>query len=186
MKPLSEMTLEELWQLFPIELAPHRPEWAAWAREEIDSLRQLLRGDAARIHHIGSTAVPGIMAKPIVDILVEIAPGDRLDAAGRVLEQGGYICMSRSPGRMSFNKGYTPAGYAARVFHIHLRRAGDCDELLFRDYLRAHPETAREYERLKLGLLPALRHNRDGYTAAKTLFVRRVTSLAKQEKEHPD
>lgn len=79
------------------------------------------------------------------------------------------------------NKGYTPQGFAERVFHIHLRVAGDIDELYFRDYLNAHPEVAKEYERLKLSLWKEYEHDRDGYTAAKSAFVSKYTELAKAE-----
>lgn len=61
--------------------------------------------------------------------------------------------MSFPDNRMSFNKGYTPAGYADKVFHVHVHRIGDNEEILFRDYLLAHPEYAEEYEKLKLSLL---------------------------------
>lgn len=83
---------------------------------------------------------------------------------------------------MSFNKGYTPAGYADKVFHIHFHISGDNDEIRFRDYLIAHPDVAKEYERLKLSLLPKYRHDRDGYTEAKTAFVRSVVDIAKNHR----
>ena len=137
-------------------------------------LSDLLSGFDKRISHIGSTAIPGIMAKPIVDILIEIPSATDKDAVKRVMESAGYICMSASGERMSFNKGYTPEGYAERVFHIHFHPTGDNEEIRFRDYLIAHPDIAKEYESLKLGLLPKFRHNRDAYTEAKTDFVRRV------------
>lgn len=179
MKELEELTLEELWELFPIELVPFRREWTGYAGKEIDTLRTLLSDVSPTITHIGSTAIPGIMAKPIIDLLVEI-PGDTpLTDIRRQMETAGYICMSISDSRMSFNKGYTPAGYAERVFHIHVHPAGDNDEILFRDYLLAHPDTAREYEVLKLSLLPSYRNNRDGYTEAKSDFIHRIVSLAK-------
>lgn len=84
--------------------------------------------------------------------------------------------MSKASDRCSYNKGYTPDGFAARVFHIHLRQAGDHDELYFRDCLRADRQAAEEYERLKLGLWKAYGNDRDGYTAAKGEFVRRHTA----------
>ena len=173
-KNLKDMTLEELWELFPIVLSAHNPHWTEWAEEEMAMLSDLLSGFDKRISHIGSTAIPGIMAKPIVDILIEIAPATDKDAVRRVMESAGYICMSASDERMSFNKGYTPEGYAERVFHIHFHHIGDNEEIRFRDYLIAHPDIAKEYESLKLGLLPKFRHNRDAYTEAKTDFVRRV------------
>ena len=180
-KALSEMTLKELWELFPIVLRPYQSQWKEWAAEEILSLSTLLADYSPVINNIGSTAVPGIMAKPIVDILVEVPSETELSQVRTLLERKGYICMSASDCRMSFNKGYTPDGYAERVFHIHLRNSGDNDEIRFRDYLRSHAVTAREYEKLKCSLLPEYRNDRDGYTAAKAEFVRRITALAKAE-----
>ena len=180
-KELKDMTLEELWQLFPIVLSEHRPQWKEWAAQEIVLLREILAAYAPVVSHIGSTAVEGIMAKPIVDILVELpADCDRVQVRGD-MEKAGYLCMAQNDARMSFNKGYTTQGYAERVFHVHIHASGDNDEICFRDYLIAHPDVAREYEVLKSGLLPAYRHDRDGYTAAKSSFIRRVVALAKGE-----
>ena len=176
---LSEMTSEELWQLFPITLTPHRAEWAEWYAEEAQRLAGLLPA-GIRIHHIGSTAVPGIWAKPIIDMLMEIPASLPMEQAREILVQNGYICMSQQENRMSFNMGYTPQGFSERVFHLHLRYAGDCDELFFRDYLRDHPEIAKQYEALKLELWKQFEHDRDGYTAAKTVFIAEMTANAKQ------
>lgn len=71
---LKDMTFEELWQLFPIVLTPHRPQWEDWANEEILELSALLKDYSPIINYIGSTAIPNIQAKPIIDILVEITP----------------------------------------------------------------------------------------------------------------
>ena len=170
---LEDMTLEELWRLFPIVLTPHNPDWQEWAREEIIALSELLEDYSPIINHIGSTAIPGIQAKPIIDILVEIASGADWQHIRVMMEEAGYICMSVSDTRMSFNKGYTPDGYADKIFHIHFHVIGDNDGILFRDYLKNHPEVARDYEKLKLSLLPKYRHNRDGYTDAKSEFIRK-------------
>ena len=129
-------------------------------------------------NHHGSTAISGIWSKPTVDILVELSPAS-WSRAREAMEAAGYICMSSSAARMSFNKGYTPQGYAERVFHIHFHAPGDNDEILFRDYLNGHPAVAREYEELKRSLAPRYRHDRDGYTEAKRLFVQKVMALAK-------
>lgn len=172
------MILEELWELFPIVLTPHQAQWSDWAAEEIESLAALLSEFTPIINHIGSTAVPGIQAKPIIDILVEITPAAVWQRVREDMEKAGYICMSSSGMRMSFNKGYTPNGYADKVFHIHIHAIGDNDEVYFRDYLRTHPEIAREYEALKFSLLPKYKNNRDGYTEAKTRFVKNITDLA--------
>lgn len=172
------MTLEELWELFPIELVPHKDVWKEWTADEIGLLSALLPDYSPKISHIGSTAVPGIYAKPIIDILVEVSGDSDWQRMKALLEKSGYICMSESEMRMSFNKGYTLMGFAEKVFHIHVRAYGDNDEIYFRDYLIAHHEVAKEYESLKLSLLPEYRNNRDGYTRAKSEFVKRVTSLA--------
>ncbi len=175
-KSLSDMTLEELWALFPIELVPHNEHWKEWAKDEISILSKLLSDFQPPINHIGSTAIPGIYAKPIVDILVEIPEGSDWNEARKILESAGYICMSASDSRMSFNKGYTPEGYAEKVYHIHLHPYGDNDEIFLRDYLSSHLEAAKAYESLKLSLLPAYRNNRDAYTEAKTHFVKDIMS----------
>ena len=219
-KSLKDMTLEELWELFPINLVPYDPQWKDWANEEIELLKSILthhfmsEDGGVVINHIGSTAIEGIYAKPIIDILVEVADsylnGAEVDAdegvkeanprekeggnglmknkvmnqSGvwdrivEVMERNGYILMARDERLMSFNKGYTQSGYAERVFHIHFHQPGDNDEILFRDYLRAHPEVAEDYENLKMSLLPKYRHNRDGYTEAKTEFVKKIVKLA--------
>lgn len=178
-KTLKDMTLEELWQLFPIVLSPHQPQWQDWAKEEINILAEVLLEYSPVINHIGSTAISGIQAKPIIDILVEISPDADWQHVRAEMETAGYICMSTSETRMNFNKGYTPKGYAERVFHIHFHAIGDNDEILFRDFLNSHPESAQEYEALKISLLPRYRNNRDGYTEAKTDFVKKIVGIYK-------
>lgn len=178
-KKLSEMTLEELWQLFPIILDEHKECWHKWYYEE-EALLHSLIPQAVRISHVGSTAVCGIWAKPIVDILVELPKEDNMTDVSSLLVVNGYICMSREEDRISLNKGYTEEGFAERVFHLHLRYAGDNDELYFRDYLMGHPDVAAEYEKLKLDLWKKFEHDRDGYTEAKTEFIKLHTAVAKQ------
>lgn len=178
---LKDMTLAELWELFPIVLAAFNPDWSEWANEEILELSGLLKDYSPIINHIGSTAIPHIQAKPIIDILVEIHPDSCWQRIKEAMETAGYICMSSSGIRMSFNKGYTPHGYADKVFHIHIHAIGDNDEICFRDYLLTHLKVAKEYEALKLSLLPQYRNDRDGYTEAKSDFVRNIIRLAKSE-----
>lgn len=180
-RTLKDMTLAELWQLFPIILTPHQPQWKDWAKEEMVRISILLSEYSPIVNHIGSTAIPGIQAKPIIDILVEIYPDSCWQRIKEAMETVGYICMSSSGIRMSFNKGYTPHGYADKVFHIHIHTIGDNDEICFRDYLLTHPKAAKEYEALKLSLLPQYRNDRDGYTEAKSDFVRKIISLSKSE-----
>ena len=177
-KKLSEMSLEELWQLFPIFLTKHQDYWKEWYVEEKILLKHNLP-QTDRISHIGSTAISSIWAKPIIDILVEIPKESNLFVYKDLIVHNGYICMSQSESRLSFNKGYTENGFAERVFHLHLRYTGDNSELYFRDYLNEFPDTAKEYEQLKLSLWKEYEHNRDAYTNAKTEFVKKYTEQAK-------
>jgi len=178
-KILSEMSLEELWQLFPIVLIAHRDEWAEWYEEEAALLQKELQG-IERISHIGSTAIKGIWAKPTIDILVEVSKKQAVSELKETIERCGYICMAESRSRIDFNKGYTPQGFAERVFHLHLRYDGDNDELYFRDYLSKNAAVAKEYERLKLDLWKLYEHDRDAYTAHKSDFIKYYTKKGKQ------
>lgn len=179
-KQLSEMTPEELWRLFPIEIRPYDTVYPERFKRERDSLLALVRGcGVVRVSHIGSTAVPGLAAKPIVDILLEVGADADVDTLkSRLCAE--WICMRdvRTPLRVSFNKGYTPLGFAGEVYHLHVVRAGDCGELYFRDWLIEHPDTAATYAALKLSLAGRYRYDRDGYTAAKSDFVRAYTEKA--------
>lgn len=180
-KELTEMTTEELWELFPIVLVPHDTKWKTYYAE-ICSVFELTLAESPieRISHIGSTAVPGIWAKNIVDVLIEASPDADLRIIGRQIENAGFICMSKEKVRMSFNRGYTKTGFSDKVFHAHLRYVGDNDELYFRDYLKAFPQAAQEYERLKMKFWKLYEHDRDAYTRAKTDFVTTYTSRAKE------
>lgn len=179
MKDLKDMSVQELWELFPITLVEHDIRWSEWATEEIKNISRLLSGVCRFVvHHIGSTAIEGIKSKPAIDLLLETDSVYFADIKD-ILLYNGYLCMSETVGRISFNKGYTLYGYAERVFHLHLRSWSDTDEVFFRNYLRVHTDVAVQYEALKLSLLPQYKHNRDAYTEAKSKFVRYYTLLAK-------
>lgn len=179
-KKLSEMSLEELWQLFPIFLVEHRKEWKEWYEYEERCIRDCISaGVIKRISHIGSTAVPNLRAKNIVDILIEVNNPDDLMSVRENLAASGWICMCKDKTRISMNKGYTESGFAEKVFHVHIRLSGDNDELYFRDYLLDNPDAAKEYEALKLSLQKWFEHDRDGYTAAKSDFIRKYTDIAR-------
>ena len=181
-KKLSEMSLEELWLLFPIFLTEHKSHWKDWFDEESKRLESILpQKRILRINHIGSTAVDTIWAKPIIDILVEIPRESNMVEIKEILTSNGYICMNQNENRMSFNRGYTEKGFAEKVYHLHLRYEGDNDELYFRDYLINYPDVAKEYEKLKLDLWKKYEHDRDGYTNAKGEFVSKYTYEAKMQ-----
>lgn len=181
-KELSQMSPAELWELFPISLVPPNERWEQYYREAEALLAGALPQNAVkRISHIGSTAIKGIWAKNIVDILAELNEGADMAAAAEAAVRCGFIKMSAGEKRISLNKGYTKAGFADKVYHLHLRYAGDNDELYFRDYLNEHPAVAKEYEALKLKLWRRHEHDRDAYTDAKTAFVHKWTMAAREE-----
>ena len=178
-KKLENLSLKELYNLFPIIFSEPDTEWQKMYEEESRRIINILpSGQIRRISHIGSTAIGGILAKPIVDILVE-APLDAIALFADRLKREGYIIMSAGDRRVSLNKGYTLHGYADEVFHIHIVRAGDNDELYFRDYLMEHPAAAKRYEALKLSLKATCGGDREVYTAGKTDFVKFYTFLAR-------
>lgn len=107
-KELSEMSIEELWELFPIFLVEHNEKWADHYNEMERNLREMLpAGMIDRISHIGSTAIQNIWAKNIVDIMVEIPHSAHMEEVARILEQNGFNRMSSEAKRISLNKGYT-------------------------------------------------------------------------------
>jgi len=137
-----------------------------------------------RISHIGSSAIEGLIAKPTVDILLEINCNCDIEQIKYKLINSGWTLMSyesKPDLKMFFNKGYTPNGFAEKVFHLHVRFYGDWNELYFRDYLLIHKEVAEEYGKLKQELKEQYKHNRDGYTIAKTEFIMKYTEIAREE-----
>lgn len=182
-KKLSEMSNEELWKLFPIILKEHNSEWADWYNSEEKLLYEIIgKGNIIRINHIGSTSVNGLLAKPTVDILLEIADDFDVDELVGILKQYGYICMteqSRNPLDLTLVKGYTESGFAKEVFHLHIRYFGDWNELYFRDYLRINKDVANKYGNLKIRLKEQYEYNRDAYTNAKSEFISKYTDIAR-------
>jgi GrpB-like predicted nucleotidyltransferase (UPF0157 family) len=184
-KNLDEMTDEERWRLFPIILSEHKPVWKKnYLKEKAVIKKAISPENIVRINHIGSTAVPGLIAKPTIDILVEIRETTDTIKLITDMQKTGYRHLEqpdKPPPQMMFIKGYTENGFKGQVFHVHLRFKGDWDELYFRDYILTHPETAEKYGRLKLKLKEKYEHNRDVYTDAKTDFIKRICKLARSE-----
>ncbi len=178
------MTDEERGKLYPIILSDYNPAWPQWYTEEKDRLIFLIGAEhIMRVTHIGSTAVPGMTAKPTVDILLEISENTDIERLIASLPEEEYICLRQQTiptnDRVLFLKGYTDCGFGERVYHIHVRGRGDWDEVRFRDYLITHPETAAAYAELKRELKERFLHDRDGYTSAKGAFIRAVTEQAR-------
>ena len=179
-KPLGQLTSAERAMLFPVVLVEYNPEWPSWYEEEKENIVRLLGVEnIVRISHYGSTAVPGLLAKPIIDILLEIKDETAFDKVFTSLYPPEYMCPNRPPSskpplHMMMVKGYTPAGFADRVFMIHIRYPGVWEELQFRDYLISNPDDAAEYAALKRRLLIEFEHDLHGYTEGKRDFVLRI------------
>jgi GrpB-like predicted nucleotidyltransferase (UPF0157 family) len=156
-----------------IEIVAYDPNWPRLFAEEAARLRRALAPlPLLAVEHVGSTAVAGLAAKPIIDIHITTP---RLSAAPIApLERMGYSFWRDNPDKsaMFFVKGLPPAAIR-RTHHVHITEPeGLADRLLFRDYLRAHPAEAARYERLKRRLAEDHRDDREAYTRAKGAFVR--------------
>jgi GrpB-like predicted nucleotidyltransferase (UPF0157 family) len=155
----------------PIVVVPYDPEWPKRFAEIGRRLRYALGDVALRIDHIGSTAVPGLDAKPVVDIQISVASFEPLDAYRLPLERAGYVFRAENPDR---TKRYFREPPGERRTHIHVPRAGSWSEqvtLLFRDYLRSHSDGAARYAELKRALAEKHRADRAEYTDAKAPFI---------------
>jgi len=178
------MTPQELGRLFPIRLEPWNPEYAErYAGEKERILARFLPGEIAQIDHIGSTAIPGILSKPTIDILLQVAQEVSLEKIMAIFRDLDYQYIPKPenpPPHMMFVKGYTPEGFRGQAFHVHVRYPGNWDEIPFRDYLTAHPALARQYEKIKQKLASRHRFDRDAYTLGKTEFVEKINQRARK------
>ena len=173
-----------------VAIAPYNPAWPEAFRREKEHLLSCLPADLVRrMEHFGSTAVPGLAAKPIVDVLVEVTDLEATKVRiAPLLESQGYDYFWRPthgddgpPFYAWFIKRDPRSG--ARTHHIHMVDATfteHWDRLFFRDYLIDHPQVAREYEALKRRLAAESPRDREAYTHGKTDFILRVTDEAKR------
>ncbi len=155
----------------PVVVVPYDAEWPALFRQIAAPMRDALGDVALRIDHIGSTSVPGLAAKPIIDVQISVASFEPLDAFRLSLQGLGYVWRADNPER---TKRYFRESPGNRRTHIHVRKHGSWGEqfaLLFRDYLRAHPDAAARYAELKRSLAEQYRDDRHGYTEAKGPFI---------------
>ncbi|MHC5010828.1 MAG: GrpB family protein [Planctomycetota bacterium] len=161
----------------PVEIVDHDPAWPDLFAQEAPAVATAFGSDAV-VEHMGSTAVPGLAAKPIVDLMVgleEVVVDDRLVARMAVL---GYHHRGERgiPGRQYFEKG------DPRSHHVHAVPFGGAfwtDHLLFRDYLRAHPDEVEAYERTKRDLAKRFRDDRQAYSDGKTPFIEAALERAR-------
>jgi len=161
----------------PIELVAYDPSWPRLFEQEqarlLDAIGPWLTGG---IHHVGSTAVPGLDAKPIIDILAGV---QSLDASRGCIDRLRSLDYHNAPYRPEQMHWFCKPSQARRTHHLHLVPTGSQryrEELAFRDVLRAQPAVAREYTQLKRRLAALHRDDREAYTAAKAAFITRQSS----------
>jgi GrpB-like predicted nucleotidyltransferase (UPF0157 family) len=151
----------------PIMVVSYDPAWPELFRQLGTQLREALGGVALRIDHIGSTAVPGLAAKPIVDVQISVDRLEPVEPFRSPLEAAGFLYRAANTER---TKRYFREPPGRRRTHIHVRRAGSFSEqfsLLFRDFLRADPAAALDYGRRKQALAASITNDRRGYLEAK-------------------
>jgi len=165
----------------PVHIVPYDPDWPQRFERErellLDAIGEWLAGP---VEHIGSTAVPGLPAKPVIDIMAGVESLERSRAALTVLERCDYCYAPYHADVMHWLCKPSPA---IRTHHLHLVPVDTVlwnEQLAFRDYLRAHDDVAIEYAALKRRLADEHRFDRDAYTQAKMPFVRRVIATAQR------
>jgi GrpB-like predicted nucleotidyltransferase (UPF0157 family) len=162
-----------------VEVVDYTPSWAEKYQQEAQKIRRILGENLAEIYHIGSTAVPGLKAKPIIDIMPVVYDLCQVDQKNIEFEKLGYECMGEFGivGRRYFRK-----GKENRTHQIHVFAAeSDADirrHLAVRDYLRAFQETAREYGLLKEKLAKKYPQDIEGYCDGKDAFVKKLEKEA--------
>ena len=154
-----------------VTIEPYNPAWPTLFHDLGRRLRAALGDVALRVDHIGSTSIPGLAAKPIIDIQISVRTFEPMELYLLPLERLGFVFRDKNP---DLTKRYFRERPGERETHIHVRRAGSFSEqfaLLFRDYMRTHPDDVKEYADLKTRLAEEYRHDGLGYTNAKHAFI---------------
>jgi GrpB-like predicted nucleotidyltransferase (UPF0157 family) len=167
-----------------IEIIEHNPDWANMFEREAESIRTALGNLTVEIQHIGSTAVPGLAAKPVIDIMVGLHNLSDGESTIQPLENLGYVYWAENPNpeKMFSVKGIPPYG-EKRTHHVHVVEIDGefWQRRLFRDYLRRNSEEAQRYEKLKRDLAVQFRNDREAYTQGKSDYIREVMEKARRE-----
>ena len=158
-----------------VRVVAYDPRWATLYKEEAEKVREILDGNFYAIHHIGSTSVPGLMAKPIIDIMLVVKKIERVEDVYPQFERLGYECMGEFgiPGRRYFRKGGEERTHQVHLFE-QSNQADIVRHLAVRDYLRTHGEVARRYGALKSVLAKEYPYDIDGYCDGKDAFVKQL------------
>ena len=171
-----------------VEVVPHDPRWRDAFATEAPHVAAALGENVVAVHHIGSTAIPDIHAKPVIDMLAEVR--DIAEVGGRswAMESVGYEVMGEFgiPGRRYFRKDNQDG---IRTHHIHAFQAGAAEaerHLAFRDYMIAHPADAQRYSELKRKLAEEFPQSMDGYMDGKDGFIKEMERRAAQWRRSTD
>ena len=161
-----------------IEVVPYDTDWPNQFEEEARRIRPIFSNNFVAIHHIGSTSVPGLAAKPTIDIILEVKNIELVDHCNDAMEKLGYEAWGEYhiPGRRFFVKGEDK-----RTHHVHTFQTGSAEianHLYFRDYLKSHPDEAKEYADLKIKLAEQFSHDRRGYVQNKEDYVKALEKKA--------
>ncbi len=159
-----------------VKIVAHDPRWAKLFDAEARKIRKTLKKNALAVEHVGSTAIKGLSAKPILDLLVVVPTLTGWEKYKSRLKKIGYtfrIDHRKDRGSILFTKGPEHK----RTHHLKLvtkRSSAFKNSVFFRDYLMSHPKVAREYEKLKKDLVEKFADKRELYTQAKTDFVKKI------------
>jgi GrpB-like predicted nucleotidyltransferase (UPF0157 family) len=171
-----------------IEVITYDSSWVSRFDLEAQDLRGVFGQALVAVHHVGSTAVPGLKAKPTIDILLEVAEGCHISGLDPAMETLGYVCrgecldatMPGTPGRFY----YVRKEGVVHLTHVHACTMGheDIEKMLrFRDYLRSNPEAAQRYANLKVELASRFPHDNMGYMKGKEACVQKLIKAAMKE-----
>lgn len=164
-----------------VVIVPYSSEWVTEFEKEKKRLETLLKGRILAIEHIGSTSIPGLCAKPILDIAVAVQTKDVLYALIPILSNNGYDVKDSidDKGEILARKG--PPECRTHYIHIEVARSTFWrNQILFRDYLLTHRKSAEQYERLKKEIAEKYKNERKKYTAAKNDFIQDILEKAQK------
>jgi GrpB-like predicted nucleotidyltransferase (UPF0157 family) len=162
-----------------VTIVPYDPDWPRRFEEERQVLAAVFAGGSAHIEHVGSTAVPGLGAKPVIDVLIGVPALVEVENRIPALEAAGYEYVPKYEKELPDRRYFRKPRSGPRAFHVHCVVTGSdfwIRHLAFRDHLRAHPESAAAYYNLKREL--AMRVSKEEYTEAKSPFIEGVLASA--------
>lgn len=162
-------------KMMEIEVQAYQPDWPKQFENEANNIRTTLGKEIVEIHHIGSTSVPGLKAKPVIDILPIVKDVLVIDQYNKAMADLGYQALGENgiQGRRFFKKGENPRTHHVHIFQEDAQHEIAC-HLAVRDYLKAHANVACEYGELKASLAQKFSNDIDGYCDGKDAYVKQL------------